>query len=114
MNSIEYKELCSKENAFRISDLEETLIVLRRDGAKEASVVASLLLNSRVEKPEKYTGTSVDNFCLVNCTIEEADAIVDILSDAEAGSVTSTDETTAVTSRLVDLVNMWSSFRETL
>jgi len=114
MNSVENKEACSKENAFRVTELEEVLAILRREGAQEETVVESSLLNGKVELPYKFIGNLSNTFCLVICTFEEADAIVDILYDAEASSIPATGETTAVTSRLVDLVNRWSIYRETL
>ena len=114
MTSEEYKQICSKVSAFRVSELDDTLALLRQKRAQEASVVALALSQGRVEKPAKHSGNFVDEFCLVTCTLEEASSIAELLLEAEVSAVSRTGGTTATASRYADLVNKWFSFRDTL
>ncbi|MDV6254459.1 hypothetical protein [Vibrio sp. EA2] len=114
MKTEEYRSICRQKNAFRVSELEETLKVLRQEEVAEASVVATALLSGMVKTPELYTGQRSEHFCLVLCSFEQADVIVDVLFDAEASSIPATGEATAETDKLVNLVNKWSMYRETL
>ncbi|WP_226705222.1 hypothetical protein [Microbulbifer elongatus] len=108
MTSEEYKDICSKVNAFRVSELEETLALLSREGAEETSVVTFALRHGKVEKPKKHTGSAVNDFCLVTCTQDEAREIIEVLLAAEAKVVLKNGETTAIASSFADLVDRWS------
>ena len=114
MTPEEYKKFCSKVSAFRVSELDDTLALLRQRGGQEASVVALALSQGRVEKPAKYAGNLANDFCLVTCTLEEASSIAELLLEAEASAVSRAGETTAAASRYADLANKWFSFRESL
>ncbi|PTO66941.1 hypothetical protein [Vibrio splendidus] len=114
MNTEEYRTTCRQKNAFRVSELEQTFNVLRQEGVAEASIVATALLSGIVKTPELYAGQRIEHFCLVLCSFEQADVIVDALFDAEASSISATGEATAETDKLVNLVNKWSMYRETL
>ena len=114
MNSLEYKEICCQQNAFKVSDLQETLIYLRRYEAKQAALVAIALMSGKVEKPRKHAGPPFDDYCLVSCTFDEADAIVDALLEAAANPLPAGGKSVAVSARPDDLVKRWSAFRETL
>jgi tRNA A-37 threonylcarbamoyl transferase component Bud32 len=113
MNAVEYRRICRQKNAFRVSELEETLSVLRQEDVAEASVVATALLSGMVETPQLHTCQRSERFCLVLCSLEQADVIVDALFDVEASSIPAIGEATAETERLVHLVNKWLMYRET-
>lgn len=114
MDSIEYKLICSSKRAFRVSDLQKTVGILRKEGAKEVSVVASAMLKGIVEQPKNYSGYRRDKYCLVICSFEEASAIVDLLFEAEACSVPASGVPTAITLQIADLVDKWSELRDSL
>ncbi|WGL16976.1 hypothetical protein PVT68_01435 [Microbulbifer bruguierae] len=114
MTSEEYKNICSKVSTFRVSDLEDTLSLLQQKRSSEASIVATAISQGTVEKPAKHKGSSISEFCVVTCTLEEATSIVDFLIEAEASAVSKTGQSTAAAGRFADLVNKWASFRSSL
>ena len=114
MKTERYSLICKQKNAFRVSELQDTLRVLQRDGISEASVILKAIRENVVETPEHYKGEKYDLFCLVTCSSNEADVIVGALVDAEANSISETGEATPETGTLVYLVDKWFRYKESL
>lgn len=112
MHKNEYKIKISEPCAFRKKVLDETLVVLKRNGASEVSVIESAFRIGGIEKPNQHNSPEGYNFYWVKCTDQEADAIVAHLFDEEASSVSASGETTPEASRYADLVDIWSQFRD--
>lgn len=114
MISEQYKLICEQPNTFRLSELNVTLKVLRAESAPEAALISKAILGNKIEKPLLHNDNHQTDFVALDLTFEEADAIVDILFDSEACSIQGNGMPTSKTSLYVDLVNVWSNYRESL
>jgi hypothetical protein len=114
MDSNEYKIRTNDPCAFRKEVLDESLEVLKKFKAKEASVIEDDLKIGGIPKPEKHHQPIDYDFFWVKCTSEEADNITGFLFDAEAAAVPESGDTTPEASRLAGLVDIWTNFRDWL
>jgi hypothetical protein len=112
MNSEEYKSICTKPDVLQIAVLESTLKALKKEGAKESSIVETVLATAPIEFPKNFQGDESSRHFKVNCSEEEAEAITDILFELEASSVPLDGIATSETYQFVDLVNTWSELTE--
>lgn len=114
MDSPSYKFKTNDPCAFRKADLEKSLIVLKANKAKEASLIELAFHHGPIQKPKKHTHPNDFDFYWVNCSAEAANNIASYLFDAEAAAIPDSGETTPEASRYADLVDIWSNFRDWL
>ena len=114
MNPEQYKQFCAQPNVFRLIDLNETVDVLRDLKVPNIAVISKAILGNKLEKPPLHKGNHQTDFVVLDLTFEEADSIVDVLFEAEAFSIQDNGEPSAKTSGYVELVNLWSKYRDSL
>ena len=103
MDIATYKQLASRSDAFRRVTLTDTAVVVVNSDAALAKRVGEQLDQSPIPKPSQHGGgpdTDIFQVCLPLATVE---AIVDVLSDAEAGAVAADGSTTSQASHLATL-----------
>ena len=114
MNAQEYRRKSKKPDSFPVQDLKDTRRVLQRERAPELVVVERALAQGPLEKPPLHEQPDEAEFCVVKCSGEEAEAIVNYLFDAEASAVPASGESTPEANRLARLVDRWTRLREHL
>ncbi|MDD1793307.1 hypothetical protein LRP50_09235 [Enterovibrio sp. ZSDZ42] len=58
MNSIEYEKICEQANVQSASFLRDTLLALKKVGAKEAGLIEVILRSVPIPFPEKHSHKS--------------------------------------------------------
>ncbi len=114
MDAKEYKELCARPDVLRRSALKDTVRALRKARSPDARAVEEIVQQEPIEKPAIHVAGSEADFFFVTLEAGLVEAIVEQLAEAETAAVSPGDETTAEASRLAELVDLWTSYREWL
>lgn len=78
------------------------------------SMLVEICGRGHIETPDKFDGDDTNYFYEVNCSVEDAERITDLLFDLEASSVPVDGISTSETYKYARLVNIWSELTEYL
>ncbi len=116
MDPTEYRRLVSLPDAFRRSELDDTVRVLRRAQSHYPDVLKEVVDGPAIEKPPLHAvGREADHFRL-DLDLEDVDTILDDLVDARASALQADPDrvTSPDAHRLAQLVDAWTAYRDWL
>ncbi len=116
MDPTEYRRLTSRPGAFRRAVLEDTVRILRRAKSPLVEILEEVVSGPAIPKPPLHAVGSEADFFQLDLSLEDADAILDELLDAEAEarSAGASTLTSPGAPRLAELVERWALYREWL
>lgn len=110
MNADEYKKLCHQPNAFSRQDLQITERTLRDANPAIALRLAEILQKSPLPKPEKHKGDKFTDYFLITLSESDAELIVDVFTNLEAGNIETNGTTTPSASIYAGMADKWMSY----
>ncbi len=116
MDPNDYRRIVSQPDAFRRSELDDSVRVLRRTQSHYADVLGEIVEGPPIEKPPLHAvGAEADHFGL-DLDLEDVDTILDDLVDARAAALRADPDrvTSPDAHRLAQLVDAWTAYRDWL
>ena len=107
MDSAEYHKQCSSPASFRRKELEDTYEALKVAQSEKAKIIANALESSPIEKPRQHSGGQENDYFNVAVPELDAEAIIEVLGDLEAQSVSEEGHTTPLASHYASLLDRW-------
>lgn len=114
MDADSYHKICNEPSSFTRSELEQTYRALESDNSPKTSLLLNALQSEPLQKPLKHQAGKDSDYFSVQISAKDAEEIIEVLGDLEAGAVGSYGETTALASSYASLLDRWFIYVESL